>query len=191
MIDITDYLIGTPRERVINRFSPSELYYLLAGWTKIEDYLNRKQPTVQEAWRMCLGTLKHAWLEEHLKTIGYQTEVKIEKQFGEIVISAKADAIGKDHGIEIKTSDKLKERASRSQEYQARWYAYLYNLPFHIVQPVIEGNKAYLKEIGKVKKPPQQWVDGEIAKILIIYEKLCHIHQQTLDKDVNNVQKVK
>jgi len=172
-IDLTQYLIGEKRKRVLNRFSPSELYYLLSGWTTIDEYLNGKLFTPSDAWTMQLGTLKHAWIEEHLKTLGYTTEQKIEKSFGEIVVSAKADALHKDHGIEIKTSDKLKETASRSHEYQARWYAYLYDLPvFYIMQPVISGDRAYLKEIGSVKKPTQKWVDNEISKILLKYEEI-------------------
>jgi hypothetical protein len=172
-IDLTKYVIGDKRERKLNRFSCSELYYLLNGYTNIKDYVSGKDLTPQEAWRMKLGTLKHQYLEEYLKSLGYQTEVKKEFKYGDIELVGIADALNLDYGIEIKTSDKVKTQSSRSHEYQARLYCSLFDVPvFHIMQPIIDGNKAVLKEIGKVKKNDKWWQEqleriNEFYKIIL------------------------
>ena len=54
-IDLTKQLIGEKRVRKLNRFSVSEMYYLLAGWTPIEEYVKGKEFTVQEAMVMLNG----------------------------------------------------------------------------------------------------------------------------------------
>jgi len=169
-IDLTDYLKGEPRERKLNRFSCSELFYLLQGWTEIDDYVKGKKFTPTELWRMKLGTLKHQYIEEHLKELGYTTELKKEFKYGDIEIVGMADAFKKDdHGIEIKTSEKLKQRSSRAHDYQARLYCSIFDVPqFHIMQPVISGNKALLKEIGAVKKN-DAWFSKQLDKINEFY----------------------
>ena len=169
-IDLTKHLLREPKKRQLNRFSISELYYLLAGWTKLEDYVNGKQFTPQEAWVMQLGSLKHAWTQEHLKTIGYDVEIKKELKIGDIELVGVADALTKDHGLEIKTSDKLKVQASRAHEYQARMYASLFNVPlFYVMQPVMNSEKAYLKTIGEVKQN-KKWFEKEVVRIQEFYK---------------------
>jgi len=163
-IDLTAKLIGEKKVRKLNRFSISEMYYLLAGWTPIEEYVKGKEFTAKEAWTMRLGNLKHEWIQSLLND-QYQVEVKKEMTFGDIEIVGMADllhlepmgatpkVLKGDYGIEIKTSDKLKEKASSAHEFQCMMYCSLFDVPvFYIMQPVLKDGKAILKQIGEVKK---------------------------------------
>jgi len=179
-IDLTTHILGQKKVRKLNRFSCSEAYYLLNGWTKIDDYVKGKEFTVKEAYIMLLGSLKHQAIQEWLKE-EYQVEVKKEITIGEIEIVGMADLlhlepIGDkpkllkgDYGIEIKTSDKLKDKASKGHEFQARMYCSLFEVPYFIImQPVLAGNKCILKEIGRVKRN-DKWFGGIINKLTELY----------------------
>lgn len=171
-LDLTQHLRGDKRERVINRFSVSELYYLLAGYTTIEEYVKGKELTVKNLWEMQLGSLKHEWIQAHpfIKE-KYQCEIKKVYETQGIQIVAKADGICKEHGIEIKTG-KAREKASRSQEFQARMYCTLFELPvFYIVQPYHNHEKAYLKTIGVIHRN-DKWFATQVQKILLKYEEI-------------------
>lgn len=170
-IDLTQYLKGDERERKLNRFSVSELYYLLKGWTTIEEHINGKERTIHDYWTMKLGELKHKWIQEHLTTLGYECEIKKVYEIGGIEIVGKADALKADHGLEIKTG-KAREKASESQKYQAKMYCSMFELPeFYIVQPYLNSKKAYLKTIGIVKRN-DTWFKEECEKILLKYKEI-------------------
>ena len=178
-IDLTKYFFGEKKKRILNRFSCSELYYLLANWTSVKDYIEGKQSSTSEILRMLNGTWRHNWIEEYLKLNGYEIEIKKVLEIDGLEIVAKCDAVTKEYGIEIKTSDKLKDKASRAHEYQAKWYCHIFDVPvWYIMQPVITSTEVYLKQIGVVHKPKQDWVDKEIAKIKIKYEEICDYSQQ-------------
>ena len=171
MIDLTDYLKGEPRERKLNRFSISELYYLLAGWTSIEEYVNGQKRTMHDYWTMQLGNLKHEWIQIHLKTLGYECEVKKVHEIDGLEIVGRADALKEDHGLEIKTG-KARDKASSSQMFQAKMYCTLFELPeFHIVQPYINTDCAYLKTIG-IAKRDDLWFGKQILKIKDKYQEI-------------------
>jgi hypothetical protein len=178
-IDLTPKLIGEQRERKLNRFSCSEIFYLLKGWTSIEDYVNRKLPTAQEAHTMLMGSLKHKWIQEQLKD-QYQMEIKKELTFGEIEIvgvadmlhlepmGAEAKLLKPDYGFEIKTG-KLRTKASASQEYQARMYCSLFEVPFfYVVQPVINNGKLILKQLAVVRRS-DIFFNNQIKKLTEFY----------------------
>lgn len=170
-INLSHYLKGEERERKINRFSVSELYYLLQGWTTIEEYVNGQKRTMFDYWTMQLGSLKHEWIQEHLKTLGYECEVKKVYEVDGLEIVGRADALKADHGLEIKTG-KARDKASQSQLYQARMYCSMFELPeFYIVQPYINKDRAYLKTIG-VAKRNDKWFLKEIEKIKLKFEEI-------------------
>jgi CRISPR/Cas system-associated exonuclease Cas4 (RecB family) len=169
-INLTDYLRGEKRERKLNRFSVSELYYLLAGWTTVEEYLKGKEFTIKNLWEMKLGELKHQWIQDFLKK-DYECEIKKVYKVDDLEIVGKADLIAKDHGIEIKTG-KARDKASRSQEFQARMYCTIFEKPvFYIMQPYHNHEKAYLKTIGVVHRN-DKWFETQINKIKLKYQEI-------------------
>jgi hypothetical protein len=161
-----------PRKKVLNRFSTSALYYLLNGWTTVEEYVDGKPISREQKRVMREGTKVHLYVQEFLKEMGYECEIKKVLETDGIQIVCKVDALKEEHGLEIKSSAKLRKEATRSHIYQAKWYAHLFQRDFYIVQPEEAGGVEYLQTIGIVHPPKQKWVDSEISKILIKYEEI-------------------
>lgn len=183
IIDLTSKLKGEKRVRKLNRFSCSEMYYLLQGWTTLDDYVNGKEKTVQDYYTMAMGTAKHQMIQEWLKD-EYQVEVKKELTFGEIEIVGVADLLHleplkdvptlqkPDYGIEIKTSTRLKEKSSGAHDFQAKMYCSIFDVPYFIImQPVLKDGKCILKEIGRVKKS-DIFFNNQIKKLTELYQQL-------------------
>jgi CRISPR/Cas system-associated exonuclease Cas4 (RecB family) len=169
-IDLTNYLIEPKKERKLNRFSCSEIYYLINGYTPIKEYIEGKKRKVEEYWDMTLGKIKHQWIQECLKN-DYHVELKKEIKIDEIEIVGMADLLTKDYGIEIKTG-KLRDKSTKAHEHQAKLYCTLFEVPkFYIVQPVISNDKAILKEIGIVYRD-DKWFANQVSKIKKIYQEI-------------------
>ena len=121
-MDITDKFIEVNckhKPRVPHRYSASELYGLLNGWTSPKQFLEGKRFTLEEAMRMRMGSAKHEIIQECLAEMGYELEKKVEYEHEGIVLVTKCDAITSIDFLEIKTSDKLSKGAKDWQLYQA------------------------------------------------------------------------
>lgn len=176
-IDLTSYLRGEKKQRIKNRFSCSEIYYLINGYTSIKDYLEQPERSVEEYWTMRQGNLKHEWIQNYLKK-DYQVELKKEIKIDEIEIVGVADLLCKDYGIEIKTG-KMREKANKSHEHQAKLYCTLFEVPkFYIMQPILtKDNRAVLREIGMVERD-DKWFNKQVDKIKEIYKKILEFKPQ-------------
>jgi len=169
--NLTDYLRGEKRERKLNRFSVSDLYYLLQGWTSLEEHINGKNIPLMQLWDMKKGEQKHQWIQDSPQFKEMECEIKRVCEVDGLEIVGRADALAKDYGVEIKTG-KARETASRSQEYQAKMYCTMFEKPiFYIVQPYINNEMAYLKTIGVVERD-DKWFQKQVEKIKLKYEEL-------------------
>jgi len=146
-IDLTEALqhsFESDYQRPPNRISVSAVYGLLESW---ED----RPPDLLGMIRMTEGRAKHKMIQELLPQ--YQHEVKIEYPFGNLVLVGKADCVGEDHILEIKTSRELKDKAKEWEVCQAKLYCSLFEKPeCWICQPCFTGEKLYLKILRRVKR---------------------------------------
>jgi len=153
-IDLTKKIIqraNKQKPRVLHRYNCSEIWSLLNGYLTPENWLRGEIKDFKNAYQIEMGKMKHRFVQELLPE--YEQEIKEELKVGDITIVGMADLLDKDRGYEIKTSEKLHNKAKSWHSFQAQLYCVLFNRPeWVIVQPVLGDNKLYLKEIGRVKK---------------------------------------
>ena len=119
---------------------------------------------------MWQGTWKHEQIQQLLE--GYECEIKKEFELEGLTIVGKADAINKEEILEIKTTDKVLEKAKSWHTEQLTWYLYMFGRQKgRIVQPVKTSDKLYLKVIGEVKRN-DKLVERQIKKLKEFHEKL-------------------
>jgi len=173
-MDITNLLLkrynSKPRE--VGKFNCSDIWAINNGYLGVEEYLKGKENTVKDCLNMFGGVMKHTAIQELFEDTDYEIEKRVEyRPDYEWYIVGKADLINKDHIIEIKTSDKLLEKAKSWHIYQCRFYTTMLERPEAlIVQPVV-SDKLVLKEIGRVKRN-DKWVQGQLEKLNEFYKKL-------------------
>ena len=173
-MDITNLLIKkyNGRAQEIGKFNVSSIWGILNGYTGVEEYLNGKENDFNSCKMMWSGTMKHTAIQELFEDTDYEIEKRVEyRPDYEWYIVGKADLINKDHIIEIKTSDKLLEKAKSWHELQVKFYCTMFERPEAlIVQPVV-SDKLVLKEIGRVKRN-DKWVLNQLEKLNNFYEQL-------------------
>lgn len=179
-IDLTQKLVkktnseGHPKK--LHRYSCSNIFALLKGWEDPKTYLEPKIFDFENAYRMWQGKHKHLMIQELLPE--YDQELKVEKDIDGITIVGMADLINEDEVIEIKTSEKLYPKAKAWQEHQLRLYLTLFERDKgRIVQPVKQGNKLYLKELGSYKRN-DAWFDKQIEKLRVIDKQITKHYEQ-------------
>jgi hypothetical protein len=154
------------------------VWAILKGYTTIEDFLNPKPKTQEDAFRMWQGKWKHAQIQELLLDMGYEIEKKIERKVYDWEVVGMADAI-KDEGMEIKTSALLLPEAKKWHAHQAKLYATMFGMPFAIVQPCVRGSSIYLNVIGR-EEPDEGWFDKEMEKLNKFHLKLIEYAKPNL-----------
>jgi len=172
---------GHPKK--LHRYSCSNIYALLQGWEKPETYLEPKTFDFLNAYRMWQGKWKHQQVQSLMPD--YIQELKVVKEVGNLTIVGMADLINDEEVIEIKTSEKLHNKAKAWHLHQCKLYCILFDRPVgRIVQPVKSGDSLYLKVIGEVKKDPK-WFAREMEKLKVIDDKITEHYA----KGINGVSK--
>lgn len=154
-IDLTPILLEQYKKkpRDISRFNVSDCWAIIHGYTSPQQFLEGEKMDFPNAFRCWQGTWKHNQLEELLKGLGYEVEVKLEHKTPNFTLVGKVDAIKDDTILEIKTSTELLPKAKSWHEEQVKIYLSLFKKEKGIiVQPIITNNKLILKEIGIVRK---------------------------------------
>jgi len=176
-IDLTPVLIKKQnfhKKKDIARFSVSQCWGFTRGYTSVDEYLNGKENDFVSCFRMWQGTWKHEQVQELLQLYDptYEMEKKIVERYYGWDLVGKADAINKDHILEIKTSDKVFEKAKNYMEYQGLMYCSLFKKDYClIVQPIKTSNKIYLKELARVERDEKKF-NRELLKIDKFYQQL-------------------
>jgi hypothetical protein len=172
MIDLTSKLLEKQKARPveIGRYSVSRLWGVLNGYCLPGEFLKGEKIDFKSALNMRLGTLKHDLVQELLPD--WELEVKKEYKHKDWILVGKCDATQDDTILEIKTSDKVIEKAKRWHEWQVKMYLGMFDKENGIiVQPVIKPNRLLLKEIGSVKKN-NDWFIKELGKIDELHKEL-------------------
>ena len=154
-IDLTDTLltIQKHRPRILGRFSTSDVWAIRNGYLTPENYFKEEVKDFSQAFKMWNGTWRHNQVQELLKELGYEIELKIEHKTPDFTLVGKIDAIKDDIILEIKTSTELLPKAKSWHIEQLKIYLSLFEKEKGvIVQPITQGNKLILKEIGIVKR---------------------------------------
>jgi hypothetical protein len=153
-IDLTDRLLerNKPRAGEVGRYHISKIaWWLYAGFPKPEDYLKGEQfdfPAILRMWR---GEKKHEMIQELLPE--YKHEIKKEWVWEGFVVVGKVDCINIWEILELKTSEKLYDKAKPWAVNQLKIYLTMFERPTgRILQPVISNNKLILNELAVVKR---------------------------------------
>lgn len=192
IIDLAPALIKYTEERdkpnEVGRYSCSQIYSYLNGWCSPKDFLKGEKKDFAQCFRMWQGTAKHKQVEDLMKLIGYETEVKKEKKVGDITIVGIADYLSDNEVADLKTSMELYKVAKKWHLYQVKLYCTLFAKDVgKIVQPVykmktvftrgkmkLEPSKFYLKELGSVKRN-DDWFNQEMEKLLKFHNKILEV----------------
>ena len=182
-LDITEDFIAanSHSERKIDRFSVSDVWAILNGYLKPENYFKTEKLPLDKVLMMWNGTIKHYGLNYTLKRLGYEPEVKTEyhpdgNKVGWVLVG-KADGVGKNEILELKTSDEVMDRAKIWHETQVKLYCSLFNKPGGVIyQPIIAEHKVYFKELGRVKQD-KKWFEKVLEELNIFHQKLCKLNK--------------
>jgi hypothetical protein len=188
-IDITKNLLdqtnNTGHEKKAGRYSCSQIYPLLNGWVKPEDYLKQETFDFENAFRMWQGSGKHEMIQSLMPE--YFQEVKKEMEVDGMTIVGMADLINDEEVIEIKTSEKLHDKAKKWHEMQLKLYLVLFDRPKgKIVQPCYDKKGLYLKVLGEYKQD-KNFFNKTMEKLKVIDEQ---IKAGVIDEDLE-LQRIK
>jgi len=170
--DLTEPLLrlyqGRPHR--VGRYNVGDVWAIEKGYMTVEKFLNGQENDFYSCFRMWEGRAKHQQVQELLTD--YEHETKKEYSHNNWVLVGKSDALKDDHGLEIKTGDKIKTEAKEWHEYQARIYCTLFERPiWYIVQPIVKGESIILKTIGEVQRD-DDWFNKRLEVIDKFHEKL-------------------
>ena len=192
MIDLAPALKKYTEERdkpnEVGRYSCSQIYSYLNGWCSPTDFLKGEEKDFAQCFRMWQGTSKHKQVEDLMKVIGYETEVKKEMKVEPITIVGIADYLSDGEVADLKTSMELYKVAKKWHLYQVKLYCTLFEKPIgKIVQPVyktksvfkrgktkLEPDKFYLKELGSVKRD-DKWFNEQMDLLLKFHNKILKV----------------
>lgn len=167
-IDLTKYIIARsksyPRKR--GRYSASEVFAILKGWTKPEDFLKPKQFDIESMLKMWRGNVAHDHIQKLLEKEGVAEE-KREVRYKDIVLVGKADFLPNDASEvwEFKTSDVAMPKSKEWHDHQARLYTTMFARDKAIVlQPLQTKETLYLKALSEVTRD-DDWFKEQMKKL--------------------------
>ena len=172
-LDLTQALLNSCKhhERTPARYSVSDLYGIVNGYLTPQTWLYGRPVKLHEAFRMWQGRGKHRQVQELLTD--WQIEVKKEYLFEELTLVGVVDAINEDCILEIKTSESVMAKAKEWHKYQARIYCSMFERPLaHVMQPVIKGQRLYLKNLGSVERD-DEFFKEQLQLLNKFHKKLC------------------
>ena len=112
---------------------------------------------------MWQGKWKHQQVQSLLPE--YQQEIKVEKEVDGLTIVGMADLMDETEVIEIKTSEKLHDKAKAWHIHQLRLYLTIFEREKgRVVQPVKSKDGLFLKELC-VYKRNDAWFNKEMEKL--------------------------
>lgn len=184
--------VGWPRK--LGRYSCSQLFKMLeAGnlpWgLPPSKYFEPEENTFEGAMRMSEGTRAHDFIQKFLDPSKVErkfeyyyygpsdprngtTKVETEKGDPIFTLVGKVDYLPDDSVWEIKSSADVFTSAKNYQIHQAQLYCSVCERPkAYILQPLVEGNRLILKEIGQVDRD-DVWFEGEMARLLNYHQRL-------------------
>ena len=172
--DLTDSLLNKykGRPKTIGRYAVSDVWAIEKGYLTLRKFLEGQTNDFESCFRMWEGRRKHEQCQELLE--GYEIEKKVEYKHNDWLLVGKADAINSltNEGLEIKTSDKLLDKAKSWHEYQAKIYCSMFQVPiFYIVQPRIKENRIILKVLAEIERD-DKWFEKKLKVIDKFHQEL-------------------
>lgn len=172
-IDLTPHLTKRfkPYPRKVGRYSPSEAWSIINGYTTPEQWLNAAPPDFEGMIRMWNGIQGHNAVQDLLDKA--KCENKKEYSYGEIVVAGKADYLPNDDEVwEFKTSADVMTSAKPWHIHQAKMYCTMFERETGLVlQPLMLRDKFVLRELARVKRD-DAWFEEQMAKIVAFHEQV-------------------
>jgi len=188
----------------LGRYSCSKLHSMLEGaflpWgVPAGKYFDLEDISFESAMRMRDGVQAHNFVQQYLDPS--KVERKFEYHYygagdprngvtpakdeeGNIVspifiVVGKIDYLEDDAAWEIKSSENVFKDAKDYHVYQARLYCALADKSkAYILQPLIEGSRFILKQVGDVIERDDKWFDSQMLKLNAYHERLVLIQNQ-------------
>lgn len=188
----------------LGRYSCSKLHSMLEGaflpWgVPANKYFELEEISFESAMRMRNGVQAHNFVQQYLDPS--KVERKFEYHYygandprngtapfkdeeGNIVspifiVVGKIDYLPDDSAWEIKSSEKVFKDAADYHVYQAKLYCTIADRPkAYIFQPLVEGSRFILKQVGDVIQRDDEWFAGQMLKLNAYHERLVLIQNQ-------------
>lgn len=175
MIDLTPTLLSlyAKKPRKLGQFNVSDVWAIAYKYLTPQMFLKGEEVDFEGVLRMWQGRWKHAQVQEILKEMGYELEVRKEYRCREEwKLVGKADAVSETDLLEIKTSETLLSSAKDWHLYQGRLYCTMFDMPrCFILQPIVTGSRVFLKKIGEAKRD-DKWFEKQMEVLDKFYKEL-------------------
>lgn len=180
-IDLTPRLLekfGT-KTRKIGRYSVSDIYAILAGWTKPEHFFEPQMNDFIGIKRMWAGVINHDFIESLLEK--EKCEQKIVYPYKDIEIVGKIDYLPNDEEVwDFKTSDEVMTALKPWSGHQLRMYCTMFNRKIgRIYQPILMNDRYVLKHLGMVERD-DNWFREQCEKLYQFHLGLLEMQRNRL-----------
>ncbi len=174
------------RQGEVGRYSISQIYAMLEGWTTPEDFINGEIMSFSQAFNCWYGTGKHTQIEQLLKRLGYETEIKKEYDCGDFKIVGRCDFLNEQMVGDLKTSIELIGKAKKWSLFQVKLYCSVFEKEYGVIyEPIIKKEQTYnkmgypktevvdfyLQDIGRTKRN-DDWFKKQLIKLGEFHEKV-------------------
>lgn len=178
-IDLTPDLTKRykPYPRKIGRYSASEAWSIINGFTTPEKWLNPEPPDFKGMMNMWNG------IQGHESVQGLLDKAKCEQkqvfEYGEIQLVGKADYLPNAQEVwEFKTSLEAMTSAKPWHIHQVKLYCTMFKRPVGLVlQPVTTKDKFLLRELGRVNRD-DDWFQEQLDKLVAFHEQVKALAKQ-------------
>lgn len=172
-LDLTGHLKKRyqPYPRTVGRYSASEAWSIINGYTTPAQWLNPEPPDFKGMMNMWNGIQGHASVQDLLDKT--KCENKKEYKYGEIVLVGKADYLPSPNEVwEFKTSSEAMTSAKPWHLHQVKLYCTMFERAVGMVlQPLTTKDKFVLRELARVNRN-DAWFEEQMAKIQAFHEQV-------------------
>ena len=178
--DLIRKYVNKETERTFGRYNSSELYAILKGYTKPEDFFKARDIDYYGSKLISEGVAIEDYLSKVFKETNVDCEYQIKKEIkinDEIILVAKPDYIFKNFIIELKRPKEINEKVPEKWAYQLEAYYRGFYLP------VLLWQVSYPLTIKQTEFTPSKQRWEKIKKMLVgFHEKVKLIKGRTSNK---------
>ena len=174
--------LGEKREKKIGRFSATDLYGIIKGYTTPKDFLNAPQMDEKGSLNCLRGdTIEYGVLQVWKRSgAKFDTQIKREIIIDDLTFVAIADFHFGDKILECKSPEKFTGYKDYNK-YQCELQYRIFNVPIYIgYYNFIDGN---LTEQGSYKYEPSDALWNLIQHKCIVFNQLLKIYVEQIEKN--------
>lgn len=189
---LVDETNSSPKEPKVGRYSISQIYSYINGWTTPKQYLEGETFDFVSSFRMWEGTAKHKQIEPLMERLGYEVELKKEYDCGEFVIVGMADYLKDNIVADLKTSREIIGEAKKWSLFQVKIYCTVFERDYGIIfEPKVKMGSVpnprgiakdcivdlWLDNIGTVERN-DKWFEAQMLKLSEFHKAVVVEHEK-------------